>query len=87
MPITVTNKTYGFVTTTQENFSDAATLFSVPAGSNFLLKTVKIVDLGGTGGEVCLYVGSYCFEAVTVGPNDSIDCSPITPYAIEGEAR
>lgn len=83
MPITVTNKTYGFITTTQSSLSTPVTLFTVPSGSNFMLKTIKVVDRGGTGGEIVLNVESYCIESVTVGPNDSIDCSPLTSCAIE----
>lgn len=85
MAITVTNKTYGFITSASETLSTATTIVTVPAGANFLLKTIKIVDRGGVGGEIVLNADSFCFEAVTVGANDSIDCSPITPYAFESE--
>ncbi|MFA6805231.1 MAG: hypothetical protein WCR17_04570 [Candidatus Methanomethylophilaceae archaeon] len=84
MAITVTNKTYGFATSSAETISEATTLMTVPAGANFMLKTIKAVDIGGSGGEIFLKAGSYFFEDVTVGATDNIDCSPLSPYAFEG---
>lgn len=86
--ISVVNKTFGFVTEAKSEISPTSTvIYTVPNGANFLLKTVKIVDLGGTGGEIRLNAGDFCFESVTIGGYDCVDCSPLTPYAFEGETE
>jgi hypothetical protein len=87
MAINVINKTFGFITAESETLTTPQTFYTVPTGANFLLKTIKIVDVGGSGGEVLFKAKGYYFEDVTVGEYDSIDCSPMTPYAFEGDTQ
>lgn len=85
---TWTNKTYGFVSEASVDWSSLATLQSVDSGSNLDIRTVKAIDDGGNGGEVRLLVGNgvtdYLLEHIVVDSGDNLDCSPLSPYTIEG---
>jgi len=87
MGMIVNNKTYGLITASGTAWSTASNIVSVGTGENLHIKTVKAVDDGGDGGEIRLIAStgtnSYYLDAFTVGAKDSVDCSPVEPYAIE----
>lgn len=87
MAISVVNKTFGVVTPANADWTTAVNIVTVATGANLTVKSVKIVDVGGDGGEVrlLLYDGTntYQMDAVTVGELDNIDLSPLLPYHVE----
>lgn len=87
MAITTTNETYGVVTSVSSDWTTAVNVVTVPAGGNLYLSTVKMVDMGGDGGEIrlLLYDGTntYCMDAISIEGNDNLDLSPLETYKIK----
>lgn len=81
------SRTFGVATTSSADWTTAANLVTVAAGTSLYINTIKVVDSGGDGGEIRLLLSdgtnTYQLDAVTIEANDSLDLSPAKPYAIE----